>query len=355
MQLGLSAYAGACLLKDIHRNISLSWDTRILAFPYRNPENVAVYQTMQLAVLSRNAISLSSAFHGKRLGFSVPFRSLRFLPTLGVLLACYTFSTTLICLYLRPGFSVAHRSFYSISRSSCTMAAASSLSLTTSYKLPTIVDEEISLHNPDTSLLSKRLSSPISVKNLAAAVQRGCAFETIKRYLRTYEPIQQNQVSKDIQGIPLIFHAAESNSVPIVELLLNYGARPDTKCLIGGNRVPLLAFVICYGGENLVDTTEMVKTLLAWGANPVLLPRSLWFPIKEPRHESLGQREIDQSTYTNWCRSNAYSDLRTTLHLSHRYLLHRASIIEKPSDCEVQIATNHGMSDLLKVPYYLVG
>ena len=210
---------------------------------------------------------------------------------------------------------------------------------------------------PDRGLLAVQSPTPIDSDTLAAAIQDGCSYESVKHYLQSYRSKEvQKEIAKAIcKTAPLIFFAAARNSVSTVKLLLQYGADSDAKGLVDGYDVPLLGFVIIHGGAKLLDTTDMVKTLLAWGANPHLLPKSLWFPIKKPSYEVAEEREQDTSEDTKWCRPEAYQTLQSTLHLSHRYLLHIASIIEKPTKREAQVAAGHGMTDLLKIPYYLVG
>ncbi|KAF2235661.1 hypothetical protein EV356DRAFT_500217 [Viridothelium virens] len=119
--------------------------------------------------------------------------------------------------------------------------------------------------------------------------------------------------------------------------------------------MPLLAFVIDHGAANSIDTIEMVKVLLAWGADPLQLPPSLWFPIERPDYEKVERRSQDLNALTGWCRGELYTNLQHAVNLSHRYLLHTACIMDKPREFEIQIAKNHNVAGLLQIPYYLIG
>ncbi|KAL9095308.1 MAG: hypothetical protein Q9165_002565 [Trypethelium subeluteriae] len=211
---------------------------------------------------------------------------------------------------------------------------------------------------PDKTLRNMQYPKAVDCERLASAIQHGCSYKAMNSYLQSYpkKTVRQKIRKTSREVVPIIFYAAARNSILVAELFLHYGADPNAmKPCYDGYKMPLLAFVIDHGAADSFDTIEMVKALLVWGADPFLLPPSLWFPIKRPDYETLESRSQDRNALTGWCRGRLYTNLQCAVNLSHRYLFQTACILDKPSELERQIAENHNVPGLLQIPYCLIG
>jgi hypothetical protein len=101
-----------------------------------------------------------------------------------------------------------------------------------------------------------------------------------------------------------------------------------------------------------LNTTGVVKLLLAHGANPLSILKDMWIEYwKTPKAKSTGDpKELPPSR-----EDSVLAELASALHLTPRYSLHRANKLKKPRKREVQIATGKKMTGLFRIPYHLVG
>lgn len=80
----------------------------------------------------------------------------------------------------------------------------------------------------------------------------------------------------------------ERNSPKLLSLLLSYEANPETKH--SAFKLPVLAYAVVYGHREAIDTTELVRILLAAGVNPRIIPVDMWQDfLKEPQSPYLRQ------------------------------------------------------------------
>ncbi|KAI9710321.1 MAG: hypothetical protein M1820_002816 [Bogoriella megaspora] len=216
---------------------------------------------------------------------------------------------------------------------------------------------------PDSTLLQLKLKEGLSMATLAQAIDKDCTAAAVKIYLEGFtDDTMKSTINKNINTAPVIFSAVSSatrtDSLSIIRTLLEHGADPTATLQVDGSSgVPLLAFTIILGAKkSWSNVVEVVKLLLAWGADPLVMPRSLWQPVVNPSYVDPDKIKKDNANLkTKWCTAEQYKELKDILHLTYRYLFYRASVAKKVPEREAQIATALGMSNLLQIPYYLVG
>lgn len=207
----------------------------------------------------------------------------------------------------------------------------------------------------------RRLGNPtrFSVETLCAAIQGECTFDSIKWYLQNYgeSPTCKSAFLKN--GWPSLYYAVEKNSSKILSLLLQSGLDPHE--LHKEFHLPLLAFAIIHGYREAVDTTDTMRILLAHGVDPKIIPKDMWINIletpreKPPSEWRLQGSALSPGTGQLWCKREHRVLLAKSLRLTHRYLLLSAHRLKKPNARTIQVARINEMTDLAKLPYYLIG
>ncbi|KAF2874884.1 P-loop containing nucleoside triphosphate hydrolase protein [Massariosphaeria phaeospora] len=205
----------------------------------------------------------------------------------------------------------------------------------------------------DDRLLSMAYPVAFSANTLIAAVKEKRSLESIKAYLGSYQDRPDFKESMSNDAWPALYHAAEQNSAELMSVLLQYNI--DINAVHERFPTPLLAFVITEGYREAMDTTRVAKLLLACGADPNSIPKDMWIKYLEtPREEAeFSGNSVDAASA--WCTQEERSKLALSLHLTHRYLLHLANRLPKTNARSIQIAEAYNMSDLLKLPYFLIG
>ena len=195
-----------------------------------------------------------------------------------------------------------------------------------------------------------------SIDILAAAIAEGCRVGAIREYLDAYPRFQ---VEKGVQELvkncsPVFFYALERNDVDLVHLLLESGC--DANC-VDVWCVPALAFTVMRSKWTVVNPTACIKTLLGFGAQPEVVPSDMWENYLETpsEHPEKTSKNTNQQKQTMWCEQRHRKILSSTLNLSIRYFLYKASQITVVNARGMQLAQAHDYVALLKVPYLVVG
>ena len=187
---------------------------------------------------------------------------------------------------------------------------------------------------------------------LAAGLSSGCSFQAVKDYLQSYprERVEE-KVDSLVKGHELLTYAVHSDSAKSVQLLLEYGASLDLEDF---SKVPLLARAIMQTKWTVHNSAELVKVLLAHGADPNCIPNDMWTDyIEQPNKTCPSNIKIKAEAL--WCMPKHRLVLAETLHLTHRYHLWRASRIEKPARRMKQVAKAHKVQLLFGLPFMLIG
>ena len=202
-------------------------------------------------------------------------------------------------------------------------------------------------------------SLPFSPDTLSWALQNSFSFEEIKRYLESYKTeairgkLNANIVTEDV-SLSVLFFAIESNCAKTVRLLLELGALPTVRTV--PRSVPVLAFAIFHAENHLINTTDVVKTLLGLGASPHDIPKDMWVDyLKTPTIV----RDIDHTpelgSNPQWCIPEFRAALARTLNLTQRYFLAKTATLKRPSGRAKQVAAAHKVTAVLEAPYHLIG
>lgn len=209
---------------------------------------------------------------------------------------------------------------------------------------------------PDERL--RRLGSPtsFSVKTLCAGIQKNCTVDAIKWYIQSYQSSATANKLLSNDGWPSLYYAAERNSGELITLLIQNGVDANPACITFS--IPLIAYAIVRGNAEAIDTSEVVKLLLAADYDPTVIPFDMWFkyletPTLQPNPSIKVPKDVQGSS--TWCEKHDRSLLAQSTHLIHRYLLHLAYGLAALKPRMVQISKAHKMTELNKLPYFLIG
>jgi hypothetical protein len=190
---------------------------------------------------------------------------------------------------------------------------------------------------------------PLCVKSLCKAIQHKCDLSVLKWYLQQRKDYEASFADDfKLYGCPALYYAIDRNSIEAIQILLEYGLDPDEHELCF--TIPPLAFAIIHGRRAAVNTTGVVKQLLAYGVDPRIIPSDMWAQfLKAPKTHDLW------CYGPSWCDEDVRAVLAPALNLTHRYSLNRADRIAKNTKRKLQIATKNDMVNLFKIPYFMIG
>ena len=196
-------------------------------------------------------------------------------------------------------------------------------------------------------------SLSFSPETVAAAILKGCCKAEIKRYLQSYERgLVERRISDNIRERHCaLFYATSRNAIEITELLLEYGADPEAKDLMG---TPLLAVTIMWTKWTYKNVDKSVALLLSYGANPRCIPEYIWsIYIKMPAE--CYSKDGPSHPMANWAKKYHRVVLEETANLTIRYHLNRASLIKPTTNRRRQLARLLGCPRILHLPFHIVG
>ena len=130
-----------------------------------------------------------------------------------------------------------------------------------------------------------------AVNTLAWAIQNQLSTKCIERYISKFtQSLVKSQIcfgvyaGFGVPSCPILFFAIEQNSPELIRLLCKAGALVGQKATPSG--LPPLAYAVLSAEYSLVDTTDVIITLLAIGAEPKDIPEDMWqAPLKSPVKE----------------------------------------------------------------------
>ncbi|KAH9874024.1 hypothetical protein IAQ61_004652 [Plenodomus lingam] len=187
---------------------------------------------------------------------------------------------------------------------------------------------------------------------LSHAISRGCSIDSVKKYLQHFRQNPEEFAEIMQLGAPVLYYAIGRNSPELLKLLIEAGIGPNER-QDGDSMLPPLAFAVIHGHLQSLDTTEMVRILLASGFDPMIIPKHLWGKYVEKPEEVWPKTK--KSIKPLWCDEKIHQLLAQGLNVSQRYYLYQASIRKPLTAGETQLAQIHKASGLLKLPYYMIG
>ena len=143
----------------------------------------------------------------------------------------------------------------------------------------------------DASLDHAKDYHSFALSKLAWAIQNGLSVQSIERYINKFESSTVRSqlcfgvhVGFEVPCCPILFFAIEQNSPELVRLLCKAGAITSHRASPSG--LPVLAYAVLCAEHTMVDTTDVLITLLAVGADPKDVPVDMWQdPLKAPVKE----------------------------------------------------------------------
>ncbi|KAH6658119.1 P-loop containing nucleoside triphosphate hydrolase protein, partial [Truncatella angustata] len=216
------------------------------------------------------------------------------------------------------------------------------------FRLPVLQFDDSGLESDVALSLESHI---FSAKTLARALVNRCSTLKIKEYLQTVTP---SRVSKTLEHLVkhhrVITYAIDSDSVETVRLLLEYDVNVNA---LDFGHIPLLGFAIMRAVRTGYVNVEIIKMLLAQGANPKSVPKDMWQDfIKTPRAT---RPDLLSTEHDSWCITQFRTILSKTLNLTVRYCLWQANRFHAPSRRLLQMAKGHKINPLLKLPFQIIG
>lgn len=207
--------------------------------------------------------------------------------------------------------------------------------------------------SPDV-ILSQYQQTAFSVEILAASLYEKCSFEAIKVYIQSYDTLTvRGEISKRINNRLFITHVIQRNDPKLLRLFLEY-EEIDPSALDFGE-VPVLAFAIMRSEHSNENTTDIVKTLLAFGADPNVIPKEFWVDyVRTPAAVTLST-DFKSTSLTEWCNVKKRRLLAERLNLTMRYSLWRAAHMKSVHKRMMQIAKANHIQPLLRIPHLIIG
>ncbi|KAI4610499.1 hypothetical protein J4E80_008263 [Alternaria sp. BMP 0032] len=206
----------------------------------------------------------------------------------------------------------------------------------------------------DAELLNARTSISFDVVHLCTAITYGCSIDSVRTYMEHYRKNNAAFQGMVHQAIPVLYYAIGRNSPEMVSLLLEYGFSPEG-CINTTHFIPALAFAVIHGHLQLQDTTEIVKVLLAGGADPKSIPEDMWQRYLEQPSEERPTTTNYTAAFLQWCGKRTRTHLAHGLNLTQRYYLHRANSARNFEPREISEANLHDAEGILKLAYRIIG
>lgn len=168
----------------------------------------------------------------------------------------------------------------------------------------------------------------------------------VEQYLNTYVDADvRRTINTTTSKITSLFFAVATNEPKALKLLIEKGGNVNSTG--GADGIPVLAFAIMHGSRE--DTTEMVRILLAHGADSGVIPDE--FVVLDPHFPATAP----PSSATQWCSEKYRAKLASTVNITQRYWLVRSRQQHSRTPRELMVARKEGCQKLFQIPYSLIG
>ena len=183
--------------------------------------------------------------------------------------------------------------------------------------------------------------------DLIRAIMKPLTRSEIAAYLSTWNQDDVRiKINLKYQNFPPLFYAAQTNDCKLVRLLMEMGARTDVP---GGHSVPLLAWIIL---NDHPQSFNIMATILSMGCSPATIPADIYEHIMRNSEDLVAKEVLPEQ---KWCTPGLRVALAEHIHLTHKYLLRKASTRKTLSPRKLQAARHLGVSALFEMPYFIVG
>lgn len=173
----------------------------------------------------------------------------------------------------------------------------------------------------------------------------------VERYLDTYtEQEVRRAINVASSKITSLFFAVATNEPKALKLLIEKGG--DVNATAGIDGIPVLAFAIMHGSRE--DTTEMVRILLAHGADSTVIPDEF---MSSDNHfpKSAARTAATALGATQWCSEKYWAKLASTINISQQYWLAKSRQQRPRTARELMVARKENCQKLFQIPYSLIG
>ncbi|XXH04174.1 hypothetical protein Hte_010587 [Hypoxylon texense] len=188
------------------------------------------------------------------------------------------------------------------------------------------------------------------LRELVGAIQAGYFdADGVRNYLGYYDKATwEANMNANIEGYPAIFYIVATNDVGIIREWIKHGGDPNVTW--GPADFPLVAFSILSGGQTMLQASRTLATLLRFGADPRVIPKSFYDPYcRDLPEDGPVQEELDDMDDDNkrWCTADMRAHLAKALTLTQRYDLYRASKVKPHSGREKELLARQGAGEVL--------
>ncbi len=162
-------------------------------------------------------------------------------------------------------------------------------------------------------------------------------------------------LNAEVDGYPAMFNVVATNDIGIIREWIKLGGDPNITC--NPNSFPLIAFVILKGDTSMYKASQTLKTLLRFGADPLVIPKAFYDPFcRDLPEQGPNLDELDDICDANklWCTGNVRAHLAGSLNLSQKYDLYRSSKVKPRSGREKEVLVRQGAEEVLGLHQMIV-
>ena len=227
------------------------------------------------------------------------------------------------------------------------------------FILPALEVQDVSIANARHAFDKLCKVYYLSTRLLAYAMQNGISTSTIKAYLNQFDEEQLKEVLKEPVyskvlgfGVPVLFYAVESRSEESIRMLYDFGV--DLQARTTDWDIGVLAYTVLHARVDLRDTTELFRVLVALGADPTQIQKSLWEEYLTRMLVTCMKAQTPREKGET-CIQNA---IACAINVTQRYLLHIAHANDSPnspSGWARKVARICGYTGVLELTYAIVG
>ncbi|XDG02608.1 hypothetical protein ABKA04_002223 [Annulohypoxylon sp. FPYF3050] len=199
--------------------------------------------------------------------------------------------------------------------------------------------------------------SIFELRELVGAVQSGkFDFNNVRDYLGYYDRESLGAyLNADIDGYPAMFYIVATNDVGIIRQWIKHGGNPNATW--GPGKLPLIAFSVIHGGKTMYKASRTLATLLRFGADCHVIPRSFYDPYcRDLPEDGPVQAELHDINDDNklWCTAEVRGYLARALNLSQRYDLYRSSKAPQHSGRDKELLVRQSAEEVLGLHQMIV-